>query len=58
MSQFRHWRGRYRSLGVGKTVSVSRGQETLACSVLRSLDVKKNKMLGVVIEAIILIAEI
>lgn len=32
------------ALGLGK-VSVSRGQETLACSVLRSLDVKKNKML-------------
>lgn len=58
MPQFWHWRGMYRSLRVRKKVSVSRGQETLACSVLRSLDVKKNKMLGVVIEAIILIAEI
>ena len=48
----------YRSLGVRKKVSVSRGQETLACSVLRSLDVKKNKMLGIVIEAIIFTAEI
>ena len=48
----------YRSLGVRKKVTVSRGQETLACSVLRSLDVKKNKMLGIVIEAIIFTAEI
>ena len=58
MPQFQHWRGIYRSLGVQKKVSVSRGQETLACSVLKSLDLKKNNMLGVVIEAIILIAEI
>lgn len=41
-----------------KKVSLSRGQEILACSVLRSLDVKKSKMLEVVIEAVILAAEI
>lgn len=44
---------------VQKRVPVCRSQEMLACSVLRSLDVKRSKMVVVaVITAVIVIAEI